>query len=241
MEMLLSETKFDYCINCAAYTAVDKAETEKDLAYDINAWAVGKLAALCRKYQTRLLHISTDYVFDGKKMDGYSEEDATSPLNVYGASKLEGERLAMQNDPATVIIRTSWVYSSYGKNFVKTMLRLMKEKESIGVVNDQFGCPTYAADLAACIFTIIEKKDPPAGIYHYCNEGVISWFEFANEIRNLCGFDCTVNPINSSSYPVAAKRPQYSILHTHKIREVFNPAIPAWQHSLIKCIGLIEK
>lgn len=237
LDNLFSQYNFDYCINCAAYTAVDKAESEKETAFAINAYAVGNLAAVCAKYATRLIHISTDYVFNGEKMTGYSESDETGPVSVYGYSKLEGEQLALKNNPETIIIRTSWVYSSFGKNFVKTMIRIMKERESIHVVNDQFGSPTYAADLADAIFTIINKEEyPPAGIYHYCNAGVATWFDFAAEIKKLGGFQCVVNPIPTAAYPTAAKRPHYSILLTAKIQHTFGIQVPHWKDSLKKCM-----
>ena len=237
-----SNNTINYCINCAAYTAVDKAEVEKENAFLINADAVGNLAAVCKKYSTQLIHISTDYVFDGTNKRPYKETDATNPMGIYGASKLKGEELALQNDPSVIIIRTSWVYSSFGSNFVKTMLRLMKEKENINVVNDQLGCPTYAADLAQCILKIIEK-DPafhiPYSIFNYSNEGVINWYEFAVAIKELSNSNCIVNPIPTSQYPTPAKRPQYSVLDTERIKEVFAVSIPAWRESLEKCLGLM--
>ena len=175
------EQQIDYCINCAAYTAVDKAETESEEAYLINASAVANLAKICNNHQTRLIHISTDYVFNGKSSRPYKEDDAIAPVNIYGASKLKGEELAFNNNPSTLIIRTSWVYSSFGNNFVKTMVRLLKEKESINVVNDQYGCPTYAADIAGVIMKIIDhsKIEWIPGIVNYCNEGITNWYEFA--------------------------------------------------------------
>ncbi|MBA2499797.1 MAG: dTDP-4-dehydrorhamnose reductase, partial [Chitinophagaceae bacterium] len=168
-----------YCINCAAYTAVDKAEEERDLAFEINGEAVGVLAAICSENETKFIHISTDYVFEGNGTQPYVETDETSSINTYGASKLKGEEEAFRYNPETIIIRTSWVYSEFGNNFVKTMLRLMKDKNSISVVNDQFGSPTYAADLASVIFSIIQFPEWKPGIYHFSNEGVITWFDFA--------------------------------------------------------------
>ncbi len=183
----LKSNQFDFLINCAAYTAVDKAESEKELAWQINATAVGVLAAACRDNIIKFLHISTDYVFDGTAKEPYKVDDLTNPQTVYGASKLEGERLAMNENSDAIIIRTSWVYSSYGNNFMKTMLRLFQEKEQISVVNDQIGSPTYAADLAEVIMKMISSGQWYEGIYHFSNEGVISWFDFAGAIKNLSG------------------------------------------------------
>ncbi len=193
------------CINAAAYTAVDKAETERELALKINAWAVGNLAENCKKINTKFIHISTDYVFDGTASSPYAEDDTVNPVNFYGESKLKGEQIALEKNPSTVIIRTSWVYSFFGNNFVKTMLRLMKERESISVVNDQFGSPTYAADLAGAVMKITTQSEDKDGIYHFSNEGVISWFEFAVGIKNLAGLSCEIKPINTSDYPTPAK------------------------------------
>ena len=233
--------KIDYCVNCAAYTAVDKAETEVENALLINGTAVGNLAAICKLNNTQFIHVSTDYVFDGTATVPYKEDNAVSPVNSYGATKLKGEELALQNDPESIIIRTSWVYSSFGNNFVKTMLRLMKDKEQISVVSDQVGCPTYAADLASVIMQIIVSENPAsqAGIYNYSNAGVINWHQFAVAIKELSGSKCLVNPIPSSQYPTPAKRPSYSVLDTTKIQENFNILIPEWKDSLQKCLALL--
>jgi dTDP-4-dehydrorhamnose reductase len=234
----------DYCINCAAYTAVDKAESESGLAFLINAEAVGNLAAVCKAYKTVFIHISTDYVFDGNATIPYKEDHPVNPVNLYGSSKLKGEELALQNNPDTIIIRTSWVYSSFGNNFVKTMLRLMSERESIKVVSDQQGCPTYAADLAAVIMQIVMQY-PVQGkasevrgsnIYHYSNDGITNWYEFAIAIKDMSGKNCSVNPITTAEYPTPAKRPLYSVMDTSKIRNTFNIAIPFWKDSLVKCL-----
>ncbi len=235
---------FDYCINCAAYTAVDKAETEKEKAFLINADAVGNLAAVCKKYQTQLVHFSTDYVFDGTATVPYKEDAVTMPSGVYAASKLKGEELAMQNNAETIIIRTSWVYSSFGTNFVKTMLRLMKERNSINVVDDQLGCPTYAADLAETVMFIIDKcaiTNNQNSIFNYCNAGITSWYEFASEIKRLTGSSCIISPIPTTSYSTPAKRPQYSVLDTNKIQEMFGIVIPDWKVSLEKCLSLLHQ
>jgi dTDP-4-dehydrorhamnose reductase len=226
----------DYFINCAAYTAVDKAEEEREAAFEINGTAVGEIARLCRENNCRLIHISTDYVFNGTTADPLKESDAVDPVNAYGESKLLGEQLALQNDPQSIIIRTSWVYSAYGKNFVKTMLRLMKEKESIGVVNDQVGSPTYAADLARAILQIITSGKWVAGIYNFSNEGVISWFDFAVEIKKLTGASCIVNPITTDRFPTPARRPAYSVLDKAKIQRTLNIPLKNWKESLRTCL-----
>ncbi len=238
IENYFSAYSVKFCINCAAYTAVDKAESESEQAFLLNATAVAALAKVCEKNNTQLIHISTDYVFDGTGNQPYKETDQTNPVSVYGKSKLQGEELAIQNCPSTIIIRTAWLYSSFKNNFVKTMLRLMKEKESINVVDDQFGCPTYAADLAAAIMQIItsiqSNKNP--GIYHYSNAGITNWYEFAVAIKELSNSNCMVNPVPTSQYPTAAKRPAYSVLDTTKIKETFAVAIPEWEESLGKCL-----
>ena len=242
--------KIDFCVNCAAYTAVDKAETESEQAYLVNAGAVGNLAAICAMYNSAFIHISTDYVFDGTATEPYKEENSVSPVNLYGASKLKGEVLAIQNNPRSIIIRTSWVYSSFGNNFVKTMLRLMAERESISVVSDQRGCPTYAADLAAAIMEIItqlqqipvsDRSLPNSNIYNYSNQGVINWHEFAMAIKELSGSNCSVNAIPAARYPTPAKRPAYSVMDTTKIQQTFNLKIPEWKHSLASCIKIMQK
>ncbi len=242
IEKYFSDHKITYCINCAAYTAVDKAEAEKEIAFEINGHAVGKLAAICKTHGAILIHFSTDYVFNGEAAEPYRETDPTDPVNAYGASKLLGEEEAIKNDPDSVIIRTSWVYSSYGKNFVKTMLRLMNEKESISVVDDQFGCPTYAHDIAEAVLTVITQNEKPTpGIYNYCNEGKINWFEFAIAIRDLSKSSCKVDPISTEQYPTPAKRPHYSALNTSKIQDTFKLEIPNWKASLESCLSLLMK
>jgi dTDP-4-dehydrorhamnose reductase len=227
-----------YCINCAAYTAVDKAEIESEKAFAINAYAVGNLALTCAAFKVTLIHISTDYVFDGTGTQPYNETAATNPLGIYGQSKLKGEELVLQNNPAAIIIRTSWVYSSFGNNFVKTMLRLMKERDSINVVNDQYGCPTYAADLAIVIMGIIQQSSLPITkqIFNYCNEGIISWYDFAVVIKELTQSNCIVNSIPTIQYPTPAKRPHYSVLDTALIKKTFELQIPHWKESLKKCL-----
>lgn len=226
-----------YLINCAAYTAVDRAESERERAFQINGEAVGVLAAICKENDCHFIHISTDYVFDGTASVPYTEDAATNPQTVYGTSKLEGEKQAVQFNPNTIIIRTSWLYSEYGKNFVKTILKMMKEKEEISVVNDQTGSPTYAADLAEVILQIISSGKWHPGIYHYANEGAISWYEFALAIKEITCSNCKINPIPTSLYSTTAHRPAYSVLDTHKIRQVFGAGLKGWRQSLALCIN----
>ena len=242
VKLLFEKQQIDCCINCAAYTAVDKAEMEKEKAFQINADAAGNLASVCKAHQAQFIHISTDYVFDGTSSEPYKEEDKISPINIYGASKLRGEELVLNNNAAAIIIRTSWVYSSFGNNFVKTMLRLLKEKQKINVVSDQYGCPTYAADLAEVIMKVIDKDDnghPVSGIFNYCNAGKISWYEFAKAIKKHIKSKCEIDPIPSFEYPVPAKRPQYSVLDTTKIIDTFGIHIPNWKTSLHQCLSFL--
>ncbi len=239
-KIFFEEHHIDICINCAAYTAVDKAETEHEKAFLINADAVGNLAQICHEHKASLIHISTDYVFNGASSIPYKEDDAIDPINVYGASKHTGEELALKKNPSALIIRTSWVYSSFGNNFVKTMVRLMRERESVNVINDQYGCPTYAADLAKVIMEIVNKIEANniAGIFNYCNHGVTTWYQFALAIKDFTGSNCTVNPISASQYITAAKRPLYSVLDTAKIKKYFNVQIPEWKKSLQNCLTM---
>lgn len=226
-----------FLINCAAYTAVDKAEADRALCDQINGTAVGILASACKQHGTRFIHISTDYVFDGNASSPLKETELVDPVNAYGASKLLGEQLAVENDPNVIIIRTSWVYSFYGKNFVKTMMRLMSEKESIGVVNDQVGSPTYAADLAEAIMQIISSGRWEPGIYNFSNDGIISWLDFANEIKRLISSSCVVNPLTTEQFPTPAKRPKYSALDKSKIQSTFPVRLKDWKDSLRTCIN----
>ena len=229
-----------YCINAAAYTAVDKAEDEKELAYAINADAVKILAANARQNETRLFHISTDYVFNGKGKKPYKEDDKTDPVNAYGASKLKGEEYALENENA-IVVRTSWVYSSFGKNFVKTMLKLMKEKTEISVVADQYGSPTYAADLAEAIMHLVRFQRWQPGIFHFTNEGETNWYDFAVAIKEITGSSCVVKPVSSSQYPTAARRPGYSVLDKSKICAAYDLKLINWQQSLALCLAELNK
>lgn len=229
--------KMNYCINAAAYTAVDKAETDQDIALAVNETAVANLANACAAHGARFLHVSTDYVFDGNASEPYLEDGEVNPVNFYGETKLRGEKAALAN-ASSIIVRTSWVYSKFGNNFVKTMLRLMGERESLNVVSDQVGSPTYAADLAKALLDMVVAIDAnpslPGGIYHYSNEGVISWYDFAVAIAEISGSKCQVNPIPTSAYPTPAKRPAYSVLSKEKIKRDFVVEIPAWRDSLLK-------
>jgi dTDP-4-dehydrorhamnose reductase len=229
-----------YCINCAAYTTVDKAEAEKELAFKINEEAAGNIAKLCKEHHCRLIHISTDYVFNGTSAVPYREDDDINPLNVYGASKAGGERSALQYCPDTIIIRTSWVFSEHGKNFVKTMISLMRSREEINVVNDQTGAPTYAPDLASAIMQIISDDRWLPGIYHYSNAGKTTWFGFAEAIKQMISSNCKINPIPSSAYPTPAQRPQYSLLNTDKIVSTYGLQIRDWKESLQECVQKLQ-
>ncbi|PWT98157.1 MAG: dTDP-4-dehydrorhamnose reductase [Bacteroidetes bacterium] len=241
IEDFFQKFKPQFLINCAAYTAVDKAETERELSFLINGKAAGDLALSCKKNKCKLVHISTDYVFNGNSSVPYKENDPVDPVNAYGASKLEGENRIIAFAPDSIIIRTAWVYSAYGHNFVKTMLRLMKERKEINVVNDQTGSPTWAQDLAKVILEIIQSKKWIGGIYHYSNNGRITWYDFAKSIAELTGTSCKVNPIPSSAYPTPAKRPAFSLMDTNLIRTTFQIDIPDWKESLVKCLAQIKK
>ncbi|MCX7098897.1 MAG: dTDP-4-dehydrorhamnose reductase [Methylococcales bacterium] len=240
-----SDKVFDVIVNCAAYTAVDKAESEADLAQAINCTAVGTLAAIAKQKQIALIHISTDYVFDGNHFKPYQETDPTNPQGVYGKTKLAGEKALLEANPAnSVIIRTSWVYSSFGNNFVKTMLRLGKERGELGVIYDQVGTPTFAKDLAQAIMSIIRhpafSTQPSTEIFHFSNEGVASWFDFAKAIFELSDINCHVKPIETKDYPTPAKRPHYSILNKTKIKTTFGLDIPYWKDSLHECLDQLK-
>ena len=230
----VSEHGAEIIVNCAAYTNVDKAEDDTEMADNINHLAVKNLAEVSAKYKLILIHISTDYVFDGSKNTPYLETDATAPLGVYGRTKLAGEKAVTDSGCDYLIIRTSWLYSSFGNNFVKTIRRLTAEKDSLKVVFDQVGTPTYAGDLAQAILKIIDsgKYADNAGIYHFSNEGVCSWYDFAIEIRNLSGNLCDIQPCHSDEFPSKVKRPNFSVLDKTKIKETFGLKIPYWKVSL---------
>ena len=242
LEQFILTHAINAIINCAAYTAVDKAETESEQSYAINAHAVNTLASLSKKHAIKLIHISTDYVFDGTHFQPYCENHPINPLSVYGKSKRAGEEALLEVNPTNaIIIRTSWVYSSYGNNFVKTMLRLAKERESLNVIYDQIGTPTYAKDLAYTILEILPKIDTKTvEIYHYSNEGVASWYDFAKEIISCANLTCKIEPITTEQYPLPAKRPYYSLLNKAKIKKTFGITIPYWKESLKACLSQIH-
>ncbi|WP_276672139.1 dTDP-4-dehydrorhamnose reductase [Chlorobium limicola] len=239
VEDAVRRTECGAIINCAAYTAVDKAETDHDPAYRVNRDGAGVLAACAKACGALLVHISTDYVFDGSSCRPYTESDTPAPLGVYGRSKLEGEQLIREIAPSYLIIRTSWLYSLYGQNFLKTMLRLGAERDRLDVVFDQAGTPTCADDLADAILAILAKAEPGkqyAGLYHYSNEGVCSWYDFATAIMRLKQFPCRVRPIESSGYPTPAPRPAYSVLNKGAIKTDWGLDIPHWYDTLADCL-----
>lgn len=231
----------DGIINCAAYTAVDKAESNEALCHTLNATAPGYLAAAMGKRGGWMVQVSTDYVFDGTKHTPYSETDPTCPDSVYGRTKLEGEQLVRQHCERAMIVRTAWLYSIFGNNFVKTMIRLGKEKTELGVIFDQIGTPTYARDLAVAIMTAVEKGIIP-GIYHFSNEGVTSWYDFTKAIHRIAGISgCHVRPIHTEEYPTPARRPHYSVLDKTKIKATYNIEVPYWEESLAESISKLDK
>jgi dTDP-4-dehydrorhamnose reductase len=227
-------------VNCAAYTNVDKAEIEPKLANTINYKAVDIISKWTSVKSKKLIHISTDYVFDGLSKLPLLENSKTKPVNVYGSSKLKGEIACLKNDPNSIVIRTSWLYSSFGKNFVKTMIDLMKKNNSVKVVNNQIGSPTYAYDLAKVIIEIVMNNKNKSGLFHYSNEGEISWFEFAKSIKEFYNLDCEIIGVSSKEFQTIAKRPKYSLLDKTKIKKTFNLEIPFYKESLVDCIKIIK-
>lgn len=235
----VKDNEVKYIINCAAYTAVDRAEDDVDLCYKINRDAVKNLGAAAYTNGAKVIHVSTDYVFDGTNMRPYTEDESVCPKSVYGKSKAEGEAVLLETCPDSIIIRTAWLYSIYGNNFVKTMIRLGQEKDSLNVVGDQTGTPTNARDLAQAIVAIIdfsERVEFHAGIYHFSNEGVTTWYAFTKEIHRLMNIQCDVHPITTAEYPTKAERPQYSVLNKAKIKSTFSLAILPWEESLRECL-----
>ena len=242
-EKIIQTIAPDCIINTAAYTAVDKSETEKALSYTVNATAVQTLASICKKLAIPFITYSTDYVFDGEATLPYASSTKVDPVNYYGSTKAAGETLAMEANEDAIIIRTSWVFSSHGNNFVKTMLRLMKERASLNIVADQKGRPTYAKDLAMATMKMIEAMNAGKsikGVYHYANTGETTWFDFAAKIKAIAGLDCALNPIETKDFPTPAKRPAYSVLDTSKIEEALSIAIPHWEDALANCMKEIE-
>lgn len=240
VDAFVAEHRVDIIVNCAAYTAVDKAEDNVALCERLNRFAPGYLAKAIQKRGGQLIQVSTDYVFDGTAHVPYRETHPTSPNSVYGSTKLAGEQEAMKYCPETMVVRTAWLYSSFGNNFVKTMLRLGHERDSLGVVFDQVGTPTYARDLAEALFAAIRQGIVP-GIYHFSNEGVCSWYDFAQMIHRIAGItDCKLKPLHSEEYPAKANRPHYSVLDKTKIKETYGLEIPYWVDSLKECIDLLQ-
>ncbi len=230
----------DFCINAAAYTAVDLAETDVEKAFLVNADGTENLAEACAENNAQFIHVSTDYVFDGENNLAYTEEDFTNPLGVYGASKLAGDELALEVNPCSVILRTSWVYSEFGKNFVKTMLNLFATKEELSIVADQFGQPTNANDLAEAIMKIIKSEKITPGIFNFSNLGRISWFDFAEKIAELSEAKIKLNAIETSQYPTPAKRPKNSVLDLDKISKTYGIQLKPWEESLEDCIQILQ-
>ncbi len=237
VENFLRDNAIEMMVNCAAYTAVDRAESDELRAAAINTEAVGIIGQAAGRLGIRVIHISTDYVFSGESYRPYEEKDEPFPQSIYGRTKLEGEGLLTSFCKDAVIIRTAWLYSEFGNNFVKTMLRLAGEREELGVVSDQIGTPTYAGDLAAAIHAVIRSDEWKPGIYHFTDEGVASWYDFAKSIFEIAGKDIRVKPLLTSEYPTAARRPMYSVLSKNKIKRTYNIDIPYWRESLEKCIG----
>lgn len=236
IQRFVDEHRIDGIVNCAAYTAVDKAEDNQPLCHLLNADAPGYLAAAIEKRQGWMIQISTDYVFDGSNYKPYVETDPVCPNSTYGRTKLAGEEVVLGSCSQSMVIRTAWLYSTFGNNFVKTMMRLGKEKPELGVIFDQIGSPTYARDLAVAIFAAINQGVVP-GVYHFSNEGVISWYDFTKAIHRLAGIDtCHVRPLHTAEYPTPAARPHYSVLDKTKIKQTYGIEIPYWEESLAECI-----
>ncbi len=239
LNAFVNKNSINFIVNCAAYTAVDKAETDIELCYKINSEAVRNIAEVAEINDIKVIHISTDYVFDGTNYLPYSENQEVSPATVYGKSKLAGELALIEKCKNAIIIRTSWLYSSYGNNFVKTMLKLGTERDSLNVIFDQIGTPTYAADLAKAIMEILSAESFISGIYHYSNEGVCSWYDFTKSIHRLAGINCNVKPIETKDYPTITPRPHYSVLNKFKIKSNYGINIPHWEESLANCLKKI--
>lgn len=241
VENFVKQHKVDVIVNCAAYTAVDKAEDDIDLCYKINKDAVRNIGEVASANGIRVVHVSTDYVFDGTNHIPYTEDEAVCPSSVYGKSKLEGELALMDVCKQSAIIRTSWLYSSFGNNFVKTMIKLGTDRDSLNVIFDQVGTPTYAADLADSILKLISCETFVPGIYHFSNEGVCSWYDFTKTIHRIAGISCNVQPIETKDYPTRTPRPHYSVLNKAKIKSTYGISIPHWEESLVKCMEILLK
>lgn len=240
IENFVAENKVDFIVNCAAYTAVDKAEDDTELCYKINKDAVRNIAEVANANDIKVIHVSTDYVFDGTNHIPYTEDEPVCPSSVYGKSKLDGERELTDVCNQSAIIRTSWLYSSFGNNFVKTMIKLGTERDALNVIFDQVGTPTYAADLADAIMKMISNETFTPGIYHFSNEGVCSWYDFTKTIHRIAGISCNVQPIETKDYPTRTPRPHYSVLNKAKIKTTYGISIPHWEESLMKCMELLS-
>ena len=244
VEAFVSAHAADYIVNCAAFTAVDKAEDETELCRRINRDAVEYLGIAAQAAGAKVIHVSTDYVFDGNHYMPYNESDPVCPVSVYGETKLEGEKALLAVCPESVVVRTAWLYSEFGANFLKTMLRLGAERDQLNVVFDQVGSPTYAVDLAKALLTIIDAAEAGTfepGIYHFSNEGVCSWYDFAWQIMQLAGLPAVVSPIESKDFPAKAKRPHYSVLNKAKIKNIYGVTVPHWETGLRACMDAINK
>lgn len=240
IEQQFNDYQPDFVINASAYTAVDLAEKEEDKAFAINAEGVGQLAEICKDHHATLIHVSTDYVFDGETNLNYSEDDFTNPIGVYGASKRKGEELALEHNPETIILRTSWLYSEFNKNFVKTMLHLFDVKEELGIVADQYGQPTNANDLAEAIMTIIESDKKTYGVYHFSNYPETTWFDFASKIKEFSGSGVILKPITTEEFPTPAKRPKRSTMCLDKIEKDYHVELKHWENSLRDCVEILK-
>jgi dTDP-4-dehydrorhamnose reductase len=240
VESIFSSFKPDWLINCAGYTAVDKAEAEPEKAMLLNANAPAMLALTCTRHGARMIHVSTDYVFDGKGYMPYSENYPKNPQGVYAKTKSLGEDMVISNDPNSIVVRTSWLYSIYGGNFVKTVLRLAREKGTMKIVSDQVGTPTWTGDLANALMIMVTSSFKP-GVYHYSNEGVCSWYDFAKAIAEIKAINCTINPTDTQGYPLPAPRPYYSVLDKSKFKNTSRNTIPYWRDSLKQCLQLLNE
>ncbi len=240
LDAFVKANNVNVIVNCAAYTAVDKAEDDVELCYKINRDAVRNIAEVASDNKVKVVHVSTDYVFDGTNYLPYTEDMPVCPATVYGKSKLEGEQALLENCKESVILRTAWLYSSFGNNFVKTMMKLGTERDSLGVIFDQVGTPTYAADLADAILQLLSNETFVPGIYHFSDEGVCSWYDFTKTIHRMANITCDVKPIEAKDYPARTPRPHFSVLNKGKIKSTYGISIPHWEVSLEKCIGLLH-
>ena len=240
LDAFVKANNVNVIVNCAAYTAVDKAEDDVELCYKINRDAVRNIAEVANDNKVKVVHVSTDYVFDGTNYLPYTEDMPVCPATVYGKSKLEGEQALLENCKESVILRTAWLYSSFGNNFVKTMIKLGTERDSLGVIFDQVGTPTYAADLADAILQLLSNETFVPGIYHFSDEGVCSWYDFTKTIHRMANITCDVKPIETKDYPARTPRPHFSVLNKGKIKSTYGISIPHWEVSLEKCIGLLH-